>query len=312
MSKRPIMLLGGMVAWLVALIGFQLCAPSEDAGSGMVVGADFAVLEAPSVRVAFRGIEPRRLLAYTPEEGAERDFEVVLRDTTDMRTVGELLASVDREASFRVRGKITDVHADGSFRWEWKVRKTKTLRDVADGPMALRDWERAVKAMKGLSGWSTLAPSGVVLDSNRPPSPRGATAATLATTLDQILNEPGMPLPAEPVGEGCVWEVTRRFRVSGVETVTTERLEVASEREGSLKLVMSAGGEAGGGTEGWIQEVTSFTATGGGEWELGLTGALPVDGSAWSDQAAAMEMSVQGIPLSSESTTKTDLVIRPL
>jgi len=198
MSRRPIMLLGGMVAWLVALIGFQVCSPDDSAPAGNVMGTDFEVLAPPKVRVAFRGIEPRRLLVYAPEEGAKRDFELVIGETSTMQTAGELLAAVDREASFHVRGEIDTVHPDGSFRWEWKVKKSKALLDQADGPMGLKDWRRAVKSTKGMKGWSTIAPSGVVLESARSGGGSGARPRSWPRRSSSCSASPACPCPPSP------------------------------------------------------------------------------------------------------------------
>jgi len=97
-----------------------------------------------------------------------------------------------------------------------------------------------------------------------------------------------------------------------VETFTTERFEIAGEKRGGLQLVMSATGRAGRGTAGWVEDVSGFSAAGGGEWDLALGGALDVKGESWADQSASMDMGIQGIPLLSESVSKTDLAIRPL
>ncbi len=312
--KRRVWLIVGAVAFVLTFkVMLWAFTPAEETGYFDVDGA-LGEVGPPRVELITRGIEPREPLRLAPEPDSQRRFRWTSTERMRVDAVGEGLADTELEVVLEVRGRIREVYEDGSFDWSWKVTGVEVPRAESHGELANPEQRRLAEGLKGLRGRSLIDDRGFVLHSSLDAGGRGSNRE-LRQVIAVALGEPAVHLPEQPVGERAIWEVHRTVVRQGIEMESTERYELMRRHKGDLEVrakgTATAGAQEVDAFFGDVlrTELTSYRASGGGDWTFSLDGALQATGQGWRDEELDVEQSFQGLPIQVglESHSETSL-----
>jgi len=233
------------------------------------------------------GEEPRQVLRYRLTEGQVEDTVSVMR--MGMRTVvdGEWtpwlgLPPMEMAATSTVTG----VNGDGSYDVEIIYTDVGVPRDPGQlPPEAIEEMEAGLASLIGMRQVLRIDDRGWVLAAATS-LPPGAESAVDPTQLDAMTQELIDPLPAEPVGVGARWEVSRRtsdamgFEAYGRNVLTLDRVLPDGRLRMGLDIDLSA--DPGPMTlpdmEFLDATIDRFTTDGGGDKTVDLGLVNPIVG----------------------------------
>jgi len=311
--RRLYMILGALAAWAVIHFGLGIFGSPGGPGNYAVQGT-FGDLEPPELTLVTPGIQPRSPLRLAPRPGTSRRFTVTHWSDGSRSAEGRSLSSSAVELRLEVKGKVGRLAADGSFPWSWKVARAELVKSEAEGPSVERGWGPELAKLGGLRGRSRLDERGFVLESRLRGGGKRASPS-VRQEVAAFLGEPLAMLPEEPIGERAIWEVRRRVSRGGVELEQVDRYELMQRDVHRVELKLRSRSHARPqpvdlpGAQLLSTDLKELVGRGGGSWTLSLTGALDWVGEGWTEQELRLEQSFQGLPLSVESTERSDVVI---
>jgi len=252
--------------------------PTEDAV------ADRAIDDRNGVEVLDPGTEPRERLLLEPAVGTELERTLSTSFGITLEIDGEELPSPSLPGTRIVlRSQVEEVVDDGT------IRTTLTFLDGAAvdapgvDPAVLAQTDEVVGQMTGLTATATSDRHGgsqeVVLDTGAISDPQ--LRSSLEALTSQFSNLTA-PLPAQPLGVGGSWRVSRSANLNGIQTdtVSTYTLESRSGNEYTLSVAQEATAPPGstelpGLPSGVRANIASFVVNSTGEVEGRLDQPLP-------------------------------------
>jgi hypothetical protein len=316
-SRRLSILFASLLAGVIVQIGLYLFKPAPDRGDFDVDGG-FGYLEEPRIELLYAGLEPRSELRLHPTPG-RREFQLTMWNEM---SGGDALLGVtaDTEVQLRVRAWIEDVQDDGTFTWRWKVLDADVVKASVEGQMVRPATGDLLGALTGLTGYSVVAARGFVLRSVLQGGGKESSPA-LRQAVAQLLQEPSLHLPAEPVGERAIWTVHRRERRDGAVVVAADRFELQTLRGDQLDVTVK-------GTETALPqllaedrlltlinmktELVRLRGDGGGEWTFALDGQLTISGGGWLDRTSDLRIGLSGLQQELRLSVQRATAIDPL
>ncbi len=308
------LIIAALVAGLVVEVGFQVQRPGPEGGSFDVVGG-FAYMEEPSIEVKYAGLEPRSELRYRPTAG-KQEFRLTLWNETSGGS-SALGIEAETQVDLQIRGQIKDVLEDGSFTWRWKVLEATVVNAEVEGELIAPEQADLLSGLKGLKGWSQLDDRGFVLRSVLQGGGRGASEE-LRHGLAQVLQEPMVHLPQEPIGDRAVWSVHRRDLREGADVSAVDRFEIADLDDEFVRVTVRSKetAETQIVAEGRFlnllsmsTELVAHRGKGGGKWTFGLQGQLAVSGEGWLDRTSDLIVGLSGLESQLVLTSRSETAI---
>ena len=262
MSRRTLPRLGATGALLLALAG---CGDDGADGAGGAGTDDpsgtggTGAADVPSVEVVDAGAEPRTQLRLDVDEGYRETVTMVLHQTSAIEGRVEEAPTMTLRYSQSVES-VTEDEIEVAMAYE-------DVRVVGRGPSrgVARSLEESLAPLEGITGTTTFAPDGSVLDAevdvpDDVPDPVRSMIQQLSSQAAVV----SVPMPSEPVGEGAVWTVAGELALAGIDstqeaTYTLESVEgdrykvaveVTQQLEGNGGGVLSGTGE-GTGSHTW-------------------------------------------------------------
>jgi hypothetical protein len=233
------------------------------------------------------GGEPRQVLRYRLTEGQVERTVSVMR--MGMRTVvdGEWtpwlgLPPMEMAAT----STVTDIADDGSYVVEVVYTDVGVPRDPGQlPPEAMEEMEASLASLVGMRQVLRIDDRGRILAAATS-LPPGAESAVDPAQLDTITQELIDPLPAEPVGVGARWQVSRRtsdamgFEAYGSNVLTLEEVLPDGRLRMGLDIDLSA--DPGPMTlpdmDFLDATIDRFTTDGGGDKTVDLGSVNPIVG----------------------------------
>jgi hypothetical protein len=231
------------------------------------------------------GSEPRRVLRYRPEVGAQDRFVLRFEDSTTREVAGREVESGsvrDQDATVRV----DSVADDGTARVAWRFSKFRVTHREGTPEALVAEERRIFESLGEVDLVSTRAGNGAgEVRIDRPEGP--ALAAAIEAGAEEFVRQLEVELPVDPVGVGAVWDHARFARYLGMrfhESATYELVEADGDR---LRLRYQMQQHAPdqkmllpGEKEGPATEIEEFRASGRGEIVLDLTRPAPLEHAA--------------------------------
>jgi hypothetical protein len=203
--------------WIPAHVGVLASCRDRDAPVPAATPPDLAIVS--------RGAEPRTLLRYRPQVGAERRLEVTIDMELDAGGMGGPLPSLVMTLVVNVDALLPNGQA--------KLHATiegVTARDQEASKVSAASLTSFLEPMKGITFDAVLAPDGRVtattLDAKgtQLPSKVQIPLGSLVDSFAQTL----MPLPDVPVGAGAVWRSSRPLTRNGIELTAVNSISLTS------------------------------------------------------------------------------------
>jgi hypothetical protein len=252
-----------------------------------------------TVKVVKAGKGKKSALAYKLSAGTKQLFETRLAVSS-----GGTQAMVLPTMVIGYAGEVVDVGADGAAKIR-VVLETIGFEDVQGQTIPTADLATMFESIKGLIAEYTVSASGVVGD-QQVTFPAGTQPD--ASMTQQILPAV-VALPAEPIGSGAVWEVSRPKM--GNFTADVKTVYTLKSRKGDAATVTGKTTVTGATQQieegGMAIDVSKITGSGESALELGATNLVAVGTLS---QDVAISMSVQGNAFETKSTTKMTTALK--
>lgn len=270
---------------------------------------------APGIKLREPGEEPHRALRSVV--AAERKQTLALRvDNQVDAVIGALQAtqaprSIVFDLTLQTDGKLSDAGYDVSF----TVDKARTVDDAAVPADAQEARRAALAAIRGLEGSYRLDALAMVREValKLPSNPSGELSG-VAGDLEWALRQLGAPFPAEPVGRGATWTVSRGLVQDGVAANEVSTFEI-TELKGQLVTIetnvqQSADLQTFRNPGSAVEvDLTDFVGQGSGEITWNPRKRIPRAANVTSTVTKHLTFESEGTPTNSMITIRRTLTI---
>lgn len=239
----------------------------------------------PVVHLLDAGSEPREALRFAPVPQLTQAMLLTHRATLDVRiTPGAETPRVVRgpQHQTQLTVRLVDV-ADARLTSEWTTSRIALLGDDANQTRLLKPLEDAWRAMEGARTRIVTDRRGQVLEAEFsypetiPPELRFEIQG-----FEDAVRELAIPLPAEPIGIGAKWRVSKAASLGGVVVEKVSTYVLVGRVGSRLELRVSSDGSAApqvvafpGLPPGAQVTLEWLDLRGEGKTYLDLTGAVP-------------------------------------
>jgi hypothetical protein len=252
-----------------------------------------------TVKVVKAGKGKKSALSYKLSAGTKQAFETRLAVSS-----GGAQAMVLPTMVIGYAGEVVDVGADGAAKIR-VVLETIAFEDVQGQTIPTADLTAMFETIKGLVAEYTVSASGVVGDQQ--------VTFPAGTQPDPSMTQQILPavvaLPAEPIGSGAIWEVSRPKM--GNFTADVKTVYTLKSRKGDAATVTGKTTVTGATQQieegGMTIEVSKISGSGESSLELGAANLVAVGTLS---QDVAISMSVQGNAFETKSTTKMTTALK--
>ena len=183
-----------------------------------------AVADAPpAVKLLEGGSGPRRELRYAFRSGTTELLAV--DNTTSVRAAvaGQQVPDTDSPTvRLNIQFETMEVQPNGDATMRVELTDAEMLTPPGQKPGAAERPPQPAKRKIGVTGRVTMTARGLPRDAKfELPADADQRAAPLVRAAEQQMAQVAVPLPAEAVGLGAKWEVTRPIQVQGVKALAS-------------------------------------------------------------------------------------------
>lgn len=243
------------------------------------------------------GDEPRRELRYTPEVGDTQRVEMRMRMSMTMRMQGfEMPPTVIPEVTYTTVFTVDEVEGD-------LIRYSGEYVDVtmADGegvePALRQQMQAELDQIRGATFSAEMTNRGILREAEF-----DGAGGDMMQSLEQTIDQLGMPLPEEPVGVGARWTSKSQPTMEGItmdQTVTAELRSMEDERvtiHADLEMTAEDQQVEVEEAPGAEVRIVQMRSTGSIDSDIDLTRLLPESAVAETEMNAEMEINAgQGV-----------------
>lgn len=210
---------------LVTALSLVACGGGADGGSAGSDGDDVTVVE--------RGSEPRRELRLQAEAGQAFTSVMTMTLGMTMEVDGQPVPPQplpDTRVTMEV--SVDDVSDDGDISFSYRYASVEPVAGDDVDPAVVDAMRTALTQMQGITGRAVVSNRGVLVDSSIDASSvQDENMRAMVDSLSTQTEALTVPFPAEEVGRGATWRVTRQAKLMGIDTEMTLQYELV-ELEG--------------------------------------------------------------------------------
>jgi hypothetical protein len=191
--------------------------------------------DAPRVEILDPGDEPREKIRLSVKPGDRAHREMTMRIAMQMTLDGTKVPAASIPATVvGINSEVTQVDADGVITTEFGYDDVR----LDGGGKGVRELEKQMQTMNGVSGVLTSTDTGVVLDADMDiPSDVPSSLATMLRSMESQMANMSVPVPEEEeVGDGARWTVTTEAEINGLTSTNVYTYELVERSAEGIVL----------------------------------------------------------------------------
>lgn len=271
--------------------------------------------EAARVELETRGAPPRRELRYRPEPGSRERLDVELEmDLSLALGEGAPARSVNMPA-LRLAAEVEILAMEGDEgHYEFELAQAAVAEREGPPPALAQQLATELGRLEGAAGRVRFDDRGRNVASEiTVPDGVSAELSQLFEAMARELEEAGVPLPDEAIGEGAQWRVTKPVTQRGVPLEETRvlSLEALEENRGRVEFSLHQDAARRADLEeempGAADELSELRGTGEGALEFDLSRVTPTRLRLEAEHESRFELEIGGDPTTAELEAKIEL-----